>query len=265
MGAAALARLIEEAGASPAEAVQAAYVARETFGIAPLWSEIEALDPAVASGQLAASAQTALFAALRRLMETGALWFLREGAARVPVNDTVATFRPSLGALAASLAAEGGPAAEAYMREGVPAALAARVAAAERLALAPDIVRLATAAELPVPAAGTLWFAVGEGFALDPLRRQAAELDGSGPWAGRAAAALMDDLGLLHRRLAEACLREAGAPRDPEAARGAVATFRKARAAQAERAAALAAEAAAGPPDLAALMVAVRALNQLAG
>ncbi|MBX6376021.1 MAG: NAD-glutamate dehydrogenase, partial [Acetobacteraceae bacterium] len=138
-------------------------------------------------------------------------------------------------------------AAAAPLREtGLPAELAALVAAAPRLAAAPAIVRLADMAGVPPAEAAAAWSATGEAFALDALRAATAALRATGAFGARAKAALLDDLTASQMRLALARLR--GQAPDPERAAAAARLAREA----------------AGAEDLAAVTVASRALAALA-
>ena len=113
------------------------------------------------------------------------------------------------------------------------------------LAAAPAIVQLAEQAGVAPRRAAEAWAAVGEAFALDVLRNAADRARGTGPFAARAKAEALADLGLLQARLARN--RIAGAvPED-----GAV------------QAAARLARDAAAAGDLVAIGVATRGLSTL--
>lgn len=232
LGPAAFARLIDETGAPPHEIARAGLVVRDAYGLSALCAEIEqaAVDEATRIGWLSR---------LRRL---------HAGVTRRLVPDmrppqvAIDTLRPAIAAL-------------------MPASgtLGERVDALAGLAHAPDIVALAAAARLELARAEKLWGAVGKGFALDRLRQAAAGVQAAGRFAGRAVAAVEDDLAALQRRLTIAVLAGANGA-EPEAA---VAAFHAATGTRATAATALV-EDAASAPDLAGVVVAARALASLA-
>jgi glutamate dehydrogenase len=232
MGAAAFARLSDETGADPAAIARAGLVARQAFGL-------PALHEAVEQARVDEARRIAWLLDLRRL---------QVAAARRLVGDP----RPAAAAIE-DLA----PAVAALVPAGDD--LGARVAAVGSLAAAPDILALSREAALPLPQASKVWDAVAQGFALDRLRAATGAVDLRGRFAGRAVAAVGDDLAALQRRLAGAVLA-ASDGRDPAEA---VARFRDAAGARAAAAASLVDEAVA-MPDLAAIVVAARALSALA-
>jgi glutamate dehydrogenase len=232
MGAAAFARLSDETGADACTIARAGLVARQAFGLPELHRAVEqaSIDEAM---------RIAWLLDLRRL---------QVAAARRLVGDP----RPAVAAIG-DLA----PAVAVLVPAG--GELRARVAAVSALAAVPDILALSREAALPLPQASEVWDAVAGGFALDRLRAATASVDLRGRFAGRAVAAVGDDLAALQRRLAGAVLAAANGAAPAEA----VARFRDAAGPRAAAAAALVDEAVAAP-DLAAIVVAARALSALA-
>ena len=232
MGAASFARLTDETGADLAAIARAGLITRAAYGLPALYEAIEQADVEEAQ-------RIAWLLELRRL---------QIGVARRLTGDP----RPAAAAIA-DLA----PAVAALMQSADT--LGARVAAVAALGAAPDILVLSRDAGLALPRAGAVWDAVAEGFALDRLRGATATVDLRGRFAGRALAAVADDLAALQRRLATAVL----AGSDGASPADAVSRFREAAGPRAATAAALVDEAAA-TPDLAAIVVAARALSALA-
>jgi glutamate dehydrogenase len=232
LGPAAFARLTDETGAPAHEIARAALVVRDAYGLPDLCAEIEAAPVDEAT-------RVQWLARLRRLHATVTRKLVPDMR---PPQAAIDALRPAVAAL-------------------VPKAgtLEQRVAALAALAHAPDIVALADAAGLELGRAESLWTAVGQGFALDSLRQAATGVQAAGRFAGRAVAAVEDDLAALQRRLTTAVLAAA-----PQAeAQEAVEAFRAASGARVAAASALVAEAAAAP-DLAGVVVAARALAVLA-
>jgi glutamate dehydrogenase len=239
LGPAAIGRLAAEA--APGAVARAALLAAGAFGLEPA---AEAMD---AAAGVPAGTRLAGLLALRRLQEAAARELLAWDSADQPVDAALAALRPGVLALvtAETAAAATGAAARALEQEGMPAALAALSAAAPRLAAAPAIVRLAAGAGVAPEIASAAWAEMGRAFHLDALRAALAAAPAQGPFGARARAALAADLGGIQARLAAARLSGA----DPLERPGAQAAARLAREA-------------ASVHDLAAVTVAVRALNE---
>jgi glutamate dehydrogenase len=247
LGAAAFGRLVSDSGLPADTVARAAVIARDAFDLDMVWTGVEALDGAVPT-----DAQYAVESAMRQLHEATARALLAEPETLGGIADAVAALRPGLTALVekATARAGGSPGALALLARGVPAHLAALVAALPELLAAPAIVRLAAAAQVDVDAASAAWAGAGESFAIDALRNAVAAIPPRGAWGARAVAALDDDLASLQASLAAEVLAggiTARALLDRSGGAG-------------QRAVALAREAAA-MPDLAAATVAVRALH----
>jgi glutamate dehydrogenase len=247
LGHAAFGRLVTDSGLSATLVAKAAIIARDAFGLGAVWRATEALDGAVPT-----DAQYAVETALRRLHEATARALLTAPEALGGIADSVAALKPGLTALVdkATARAEASGATHGLTAHGVPAPLAALVAALPELLSAPAIVRLAAAARVDVDAASAAWSGAGDCFAIDSLRAAVAAIPPRGAWGARAAAALDDDLASLQGRLAAAVLCEGIDAR----------TLLDRTGAAGGRAVALAREAAA-IPDLAAATVALRALH----
>jgi glutamate dehydrogenase len=247
LGHAAFGRLVSDSGLSATVVAKAAIVARDAFDLGAVWLAVEALD-----GVVPTEAQYAVESAMRRLHEATARALLAAPEALGGIADSVAALKPGLTALVAKATARaaGTPAAVGLTAQGVPAHLAALVAALPELLAAPAIVRLAAAAHVDVDAAASAWAGAGAGFGIDPLRAAVAAIPPRGAWGARAVAALDDDLASLQGRLAAQVL--AGGIDAP--------TLLERSGAAGSRAVALAREAAA-MPDLAAATVALRALH----
>jgi glutamate dehydrogenase len=247
LGHAAFGRLVSDSGLSATLVAKAAIVARDAFDLGAVWRAVEALD-----GVVPTDAQYAVESAMRRLHEATARALLAAPEALGGIADSVAALKPGLTALVEKATARAGGSAVALglTAQGVPAHLAALVAALPELLAAPAIVRLAAAARVEVDAAAAAWAGAGASFGIDPLRASVAAIPPRGAWGARAVAALDDDLAALQGRLAAQVL--AGGIDAP--------TLLERGGAAGGRAVALAREAAA-MPDLAAATVALRALH----
>ncbi|GAB4175092.1 MAG: NAD-glutamate dehydrogenase [Thalassobaculales bacterium] len=248
----------ERTGAGP-DAVARAYLAvREAFGLAGLWTEIEALDL-----RLPAARQREAMAATIRLAERAALWLLRNEAQPLDPADVVARCGAGLARLAAALPEM----LEVAPAEDMPAPLAARLAVLPALESGLEIVRIAQSTGLPVDGVARAHVAVGRRFGFEWLKRTAEQLPAATAWQKLAIGAVGDDLDGHHAALTRAVLAAAGgAPADAAAAEAAVEAWGTARRAALDRTAHLLAELkAATVPDLAMLAVAAGQLRTLVG
>src|SRR6202030_2021902 len=111
---------------APPDIVRAHETARAVFDQDALWRDIEALDPVIG-----VDVQTHLYLASRRLVERAARWLLRNRPQTLPVATTVAFFAVPVARLTAmaTVSPRIEAAAAEYAAQGVPAEMAARIAA----------------------------------------------------------------------------------------------------------------------------------------
>jgi glutamate dehydrogenase len=249
-------------GRSTAEIAQAYIIVREVFGLRELWNEIEALD-----NKIAAQVQIDVLTEIADLIERAAAWLLYRK--RVQLGPDVASFKPSVRSLAASLPAllsarDRNIVAERSLHlteAGVPEGLATRLAATPYLAAGLDIAELAARSRQPLERAARIYYAVGSQFALDDMRAAARRLPAETQWQKQAVEAIIDDLFVLHADLAARVLEsEYAMEADPLAA------WSTTHAAALGTTELLARELrAAATPDLAMLIVVGRQLRQALG
>jgi glutamate dehydrogenase len=259
-------RMREDTGASAGEVVRAYVVTREAFGLVPFWESVEALDHKVPD-----RVQTGMLIEQGRLLARATLWFLRRRALLADVAAAIGRFRPGIEALARLLPDSlSGSEQRGYREieerlaaEGVPAALAARVAGFDAQFAALDIAEVAGALGCDVARVARLYFALGGGLEFPWLRSRIATLAADSHWKALAKAALRDDLAGLQRQLAADALE--GSPGEGDPAR-LVEAWEAANRALVERFRQVLADLrAAESPDLAMLSVAMRELRNLAG
>ena len=126
-----------------------------------------------------------MFIDLNRLAEQATQWFLRNGQHPLDIAANVAATSPGLvaleNALMTILSDEDRTEVEQrraqLIGQGVPQALAQRVAQAPALVSSLDIVRIAADLKMKVEDAGRTYYAVGETFHLDWLRAGARGAD----------------------------------------------------------------------------------------
>lgn len=187
----------EKTGMTSADIARAYTISREVFAMRGLFHEIEALD-----NKVPAATQAAMLAECGRLIERGATWFLREGMHPLDIKAQVETYSGDITRLTDSLQAllsESdnkllGDRTAVFYEQGVPEALALRIASLAVLVPACDISAIAQKAGLSVLDAGRAYFTVGARFGFDWLRRAAGHLPSDNAWDKLAVTAIVDDL-----------------------------------------------------------------------
>jgi len=265
MGATFIHIMKERTGQSAAAIARAYAITRGAYRLRELWTGIQDLD-----NKIPAKLQIEMFIDLNRLSEQATQWFLRNGHHPLDIAGNVAATSPGLIALETALmtilSEEDRLEAEERMaqltKNGVPAALAQRVAQAPALVSSLDIVRIAGELKMKVEDAGRTYYAVGEAFHLDWLRAGARALIGDSHWDRLAVFAIIEDLYGHQRDLTTAILLSAKGVIGAEA----IATWRETRGAALTRADALFSDLRqVGKLELAMLAVANRTLRSLIG
>jgi glutamate dehydrogenase len=211
-------RLMEATGREPAQIVRSYLLARECFGLVPMWLEIEALD-----NQVPDVVQASMVIELGRLVLRATMWFLRSRRLAEPMAETIGRFGPAVAALAQREVARrnAGTSDATYHQDrrwidaGVPAQLAHRVACAQPMVAALDIMETAEAVAQPIERVADVHLAIGEHLGLNRVRQLIAALPSDGYWEGRAKAALGDDMASLQQALTAEALRLSGDGGDP--------------------------------------------------
>jgi glutamate dehydrogenase len=80
-----------------------------------------------------------------------------------------------------------------FVQQGAPQALARRIASLPMLAPVCDVVRIASTLKLPVERVAEAYFAIGDRFGFDWLRRSAGSLPTDTAWDKLAVSAIIDD------------------------------------------------------------------------
>ena len=252
-------------GADPADVTRAYRIVRDAFALPELWQAVEALDALVP-----ARVQSAMLLDLAGLLDYATTWLLRRG--RIEIATETPRLRPRIAALAAQLphllpASERSAVerhAAALAADGVPPALAERIAATRFLAAGLDIADLAERTAQSLERSAAAYYGIGSRFALDEMRAAARRLPAETGWQRQAVETTIDDVFTLQADLAARVLADPGSAAadggDP------VAAWTAQRGAQLAPAEALAAELRiAAAPDLAMLVVAARQLRNAGG
>ncbi|WP_091547001.1 NAD-glutamate dehydrogenase [Modestobacter sp. DSM 44400] len=262
-------RLGEETGAPLVTVVRAHAVARAVFDVDRLWDSPRELD-----NRVPAAVQVQLRTEATRLAERAARWLLQApelvaepAASLAAVTDRfagpVAAVRAGLPGwlLGADARAYADRSAELQVA-GVPAALAAEMAAAPLLPVALDLTVVSETTGAPIALAGQVSQCVAERLSLVPLRELLIALPQDRRWPAMARASLRDDLAAEQAALTADVLALRAGDDDPAAAL--VEQWAAVWDTGQQRAATQLAELAAGDRhELAELLVAVRTLRGL--
>src|SRR5262249_2734527 len=160
------------------------------------------------------------------LAEGGTLWCLRNLTPPMDIAANIATFSPGIAELQASIdgmVTDGAlnamkQRAERLTKDGVPEALAHRVAGLNLLAPGLDIVRLARATNRSMAQVGTVYFNVGRRFHVDWLRSATSGVNLDSHWDRLALPGIIEGLHGHQRDLAANILHHAnGADPDVDA------------------------------------------------
>lgn len=212
-------RMQEETGATAPDVVRAYLITREVFGMVQLWRAIEALDYKVPD-----HVQTAMVIDAGRLIVRATLWFLRNRRHLADLSRSIAHWRSGAERVAA-LFPELLPAAERSAfdaaarrleKDGVPAGLAANVAALDALFNALDIVEVAGELERDIEPVARLQFTLADELDFPWLRSVIGRLPADSHWDTLAKAALRDDLAGMLRALTADALRADPGESDPD-------------------------------------------------
>jgi len=189
----------ERTGMVVADIARAYVISRDIFGMRDLWDRIEGLD-----NQMPASVQATMLAECGRLIERGAVWFLREEMKPLDIRAQLERYADGVREVAEGLEdllSEGdkklvAERVAAAVEEGAPEDIAVVAARLPLMATACDIVRIARGAGEGVSVAdvGTTYFSVGSRLGFDWLRRAASHLPSDSAWDKLAITAIIDDL-----------------------------------------------------------------------
>lgn len=197
MGAVFVKSCMDRTGASAADVARAWIVVREVFGLEALWAEIESLD-----GKANAQIQLKAMREISKMAERETLWFLTRLGRAPDIGQDIAGFKSGVEAFGKALDGILTPDQVQSVKEreqlakadGLPAALAHRLATLPALGAACDIIRISLERKAPVALAASTYFALGEHFHIDWLRRQAEFMTAGDRWTAEAVANLIENL-----------------------------------------------------------------------
>jgi glutamate dehydrogenase len=236
-GGPAIVTMLADQTRAEAPAIAAAYaIARDSFDLIALNGAIDALDAKVPG-----KTQLGLYSAAQELVTDRMSWFLRRGVAKPgAIEQTVGHYAKGVAALAAALdtllpeaAAQARTARIAVLTgDGVPGALAARIASLPALAQATDIVDIAEMTGGDVASVAKIHFGVDSLFGLATLAGAAAAVPATDDYERLARDRAVETLADAHAALTQE-IAQAG--RDTPADGGALEAWLAQRGTQAER------------------------------
>ena len=249
-----------EASNANAAAIARAYtIARDSADLRTLWAQIEALD-----GRIRPADQYDALLETSRFLSYYTLWLLLHRREYGAVGAAVARLQPALREFAQVIpAALEGLDRERYQTrcqrftdQGFPPRVAAALAALEPLRVAPDMVALMASARARARAVARAHFGLGARLGLDWLHGAIEQLPAGGGWQRAAQQRLRDNALTAHLRISAAALSKDAPRQAPSAAAQDTALARWQQLQRDLHALAT--------PDLAALTMAVEALENLA-
>ena len=204
-----LVRIADQTGASAAQIAAAFAAVRDSYGMTVLNSEIDALDSEI-SGRL----QIELYLGVQDLLLDRLVWFLRNVDLAQGLAAIVAHYREGIAAVEAAFdaalpqaAAAARNSREAELRnQGVPEALARRLATLPALVAAPDIVMVADRTRRAIAEVTATYFAAAAFFRLDHISNGARAIIISDYFDRLALDRALDSIGDAERRLTAAML-----------------------------------------------------------
>lgn len=210
VGAAFFNEMAADAGVRSCDVARAFAIARDAFGLSELWASIEGL-----AGKVSTEAQAAMFVEINEFVRRITGWFLRNYPQPINISEAMQSFGPGIASFVTEAANLAPPALKQdyerkrdhYLEQGVPEAIAARIASLDILAAASDVVRVAVETKLSIREVGAIYFRLGEKLNLGWLRIAAEKLTIDSHWDRIAVSSIINDLSDHQRRLAQEIIR----------------------------------------------------------
>ncbi|MEU9031434.1 NAD-glutamate dehydrogenase [Streptomyces sp. NPDC048383] len=212
-------RLREETGASLEEIVRAQLAAREIFGLADVWNDVEALD-----NEVEASVQTRVRLHSRRLVERGTRWLLNNRPQPLQITETIEAFGRRVSEVWSELPKLVRGADLDWYRsimdeltgEGVPEELAAKVAGFSSAFPTLDIVAIADRTGVDPLDVAEVYYDLADRLNITQLMDRIIELPRADRWQSMARASIREDLFAAHAALTADVLAVGNGTSTPE-------------------------------------------------
>ncbi|MGO3005256.1 MAG: NAD-glutamate dehydrogenase domain-containing protein, partial [Halomonas sp.] len=211
-------RLIDSTGAGRADVARAYVVARDSFNLAGLWAQIEALD-----NQVPNRIQYSMMLDLMRLIRRATRWFVRQHLG-LSTQDTIEYFAPRLaqlqegiGELLSGEELSGWSARrDELLDAGVPEALASTVAASSSLYAGLGIIQAARVTNEKPQRVAEVLYEVGSRLELPWMIQQVNQLEVRDAWQAQARETFRDDIERQQLALTTSVLKLDAGSRDIE-------------------------------------------------
>lgn len=206
---------VEKTGATAANVARAFITSVEAFNTRELWDEIEALDNKV-DAMTQADALHEVFNLLKRAVT----WMLRNETKDIQTQKFIEFLKPGVATLNNALkdivpqniVESMNIREEAFKRQGIPSALAKKLARLRVLISSCDILNISKTCKGDIADIGKTYFAVGRRLQIDVLRDALRHTTPDNHWDARVLGALNDDLYIYQAKITEAVIRAHGCP-----------------------------------------------------
>ncbi|MCC6597883.1 MAG: NAD-glutamate dehydrogenase [Alphaproteobacteria bacterium] len=184
-------------GASSDQIAKAYIIVRDAFSLRDLWDEIEALD-----NKVPAAVQLRAMREISYMAEYAIAWFLMRLGRNLDIGQEIQNFGKGISLLRDNMNKLVTPGLKESIdlrvrsgeNDGLPPALAYRIAIMPVLSSACDIIRVSLEQKADLLATAQTYFQIGERFHMDWLRQQARYLPADDHWAQDATRGLVDQL-----------------------------------------------------------------------
>ncbi|MDR5876435.1 NAD-glutamate dehydrogenase [Halomonas sp. CUBES01] len=218
MGVVFVRRLMDSTGAGRADIARAYVVARDSFNLPALWSELEALD-----NQVPNRVQYAMMLDLMRMIRRATRWFLRQHMG-LSTQDTIDYFRPRLSQLQEGIdellsgeeLAAWQQRFEELQQAGVPDHLASTVAAAPSLYAGLGIIQAARSTNEKPQRVAEVFYEIGSRLELPWMIQQVTQLEVRDAWQAQARETFRDDIDRQQLALTTSVLKLEAGSRDTQ-------------------------------------------------
>lgn len=204
---------MDATGADCANVVRSFLVAREAFGLRPLWDRLEGLD-----GKVPAQVQLQAMLDIRETADRAVTWFLTRLGRAPKLGTDIPAFTREVEKLRANietilpanLKALVQQRRESGLAAGLPKDIAQDVAILPVLSSAFDIIRVSMDRKTDITATARTYFETGEYFYIDWLREGAENIPATDRWSQESRNGLIDQLYSCQSSLAIRILKDLG-------------------------------------------------------
>ncbi|MGJ8679053.1 NAD-glutamate dehydrogenase [Paraglaciecola sp.] len=211
-------RIKEETGASVDEIAASYAVVKGIFDMDTLWAEVESLDNKVSS-----DVQLHMLDSMRRTLRRASRWYLRHGDKTTDLQKSIDSFSKSYQDLFSNIKRylvedefkQLDQACKDLTKQGVPKAIALKVAALGNMFPCMDLAQIAETEQKEISLVSSLYFTLGSKLELHWFLEQIDKQAVSNHWQALARASYREELDWQQRALTTVLLASAGKAKDP--------------------------------------------------